>query len=208
MKFVLLVEGETERRSLPEFLGRGLNQQLNKKVGIDTIDMRGWSNFTKEVRKRTHTHLDSPRANSIIAVIGLLDLYAPTFYPNLKASSDEKHDWAVNHFESLVDRARFRMFFAVHEIEAWILSQPNLLPQPVQSSLPGSIAHPETVNHDQPPSHRLKQAYRDKLKTTYKKTTDGVNSFRQLDPAVVAQKCPRFHQMLNEMLALAQAAGN
>ncbi|HTN02294.1 MAG TPA: DUF4276 family protein, partial [Planctomycetaceae bacterium] len=113
----------------------------------------------------------------------------------------------VRHFESEVDRSRFRMFFAVHEFEAWLLSQPEIFRQEVQKRLPNRISAPETVNFDKPPSKLLNQIYLEATNKRYKKTTDGGTLFRKLQPDVAVDKCPYLKAMLEEMLLLAKAAG-
>ena len=47
--------------------------------------------------------------------------YGPTFYPDDRKTARERVAWARTHFESMVDHPRFRMFFAVHEVESWFL---------------------------------------------------------------------------------------
>lgn len=41
---------------------------------------------------------------------------------------------------------KFKMFFAVHETEAWLLSQPELFPQKVRGRIEKHRARPEAVN--------------------------------------------------------------
>jgi hypothetical protein len=91
----------------------------------------------------------------------------------------------------------------VHEVEAWLLSQPELFPSEVRKALPGTIAQPEGVNFQQPPSKLLQRLFKDKLKQTYKKVTHGKNLFDNLDPSVAYNKCPNLRELLDEMLRLA-----
>jgi hypothetical protein len=65
----------------------------------------------------------------------------------------------------------------------------------------------ELVNFNLPPSRLLDRAYRQATKKAYKKTADGKQLFRQLDPNVAALKCPRLMELLEEMLRLAHGAG-
>jgi hypothetical protein len=102
---------------------------------------------------------------------------------------------------------RFRMFFAVHEFEAWLLSQPDIFPREVRASLEGKVPQPENVNFDQPPAKLLDHLYKQKTKRNYKKTTYGKQLFSKFDPAVAATKCPYLQDMLNELLRLAKCAG-
>jgi hypothetical protein len=76
-------------------------------------------------------HLEGPDKNEVIAVISLLDLYGPTFYPDHLKKSKERYDWAKNDIEGKVNQAKFFQFFAVHEVEAWLLSEPNIFPADV-----------------------------------------------------------------------------
>ena len=43
---------------------------------------------------------------------------------------------------------KFRLFFAVHEFEAWLLSQPDIFPREIKNALQNRIAQPEQVNFD------------------------------------------------------------
>lgn len=207
MKFVLLVEGHTEKSIAAEFLKRWLDPQLDKHVGIQVVRFNGYAELVRKAATKAQMHLDGPRNEDIIAVIGLMDLYGPDIYPSHTQTADDRYDWGVQHFEKKVDRERFRMFFAVHEVEAWLLSQPTIFPANIQTGLPGKIAQPEAVNFDEPPAKLLDRVYKAHTDRNYKKTTYGAELFGKLDPAVAAQKCPRLMAMLSEMLRLAKDAG-
>ena len=205
MRFVLFVEGDTER-ALPAFLKRWLDPQLPQRVGITPVRFTGWAELRREIRKRAHLHLNSPQAGEIIAVVSLLDLYGPDFYPAHLTSAGERFDWAKNEIESEVGHPKFRQFFAVHETEAWLLSQPELFPVEVRSGFPGRINQPETINFNEPPAQLLGRLYRDRLRRTYKKIVNGKELFDQLDPDIAGDKCPKLRELLDEMLLLAQEA--
>ena len=80
-----------------------------------------------------------------------------------------------------------------------------MLPRAVREVLPATP--PEKVNFNEPPAKLLDRLYTSKLSRRYKKTTDGTNLFRALDPAVAYAKCPNLKLLLDDMLQLAQAAG-
>ena len=111
----------------------------------------------------------------------------------------------------IFDHQQFLMAFAVHEIEAWILSQPENFPERVQRGLSkqdfGRIAEPEKVNFTDPPSKLLGRLYRAGPRTIYKKTVEGSRLLRALDPVRAYKKCPYLAALLTEMLRLAQQAG-
>ncbi len=203
MRFVLFVEGDTER-ALPPFFKRWLDPQLPRRVGISPVRFTGWAEQRREVRKRAHLHLNGPRAEEIIAVISLIDLHAPDFYPAHLAGASERYEWAKSAIEKEVGHPKFRQFFAVHETEAWLLSQPELFPAEVRGGFPGRIDQPETVNFNEPPSHLLNRLYRDKLRRTYKKIVNGKVLFDQLDPEIAYQKCPKLKELFDDMLRLAK----
>ncbi len=209
MKFVLFVEGHAEKACLPAFLKRWLDTKLSRNVGIQIVRFEGWREFRKKAPVKAQMYLDKPRttAKQVIAVIGLLDLYGPDFHPKRLRTVHERHRWLVEDLERAVDRKRFKMFFAVHELEAWLLSQPEILPPKVRGALPGRAARPETVDFEQPPAKLLSRLYREKLGQGFKKTTDNQELFSKLNPARVKEKCPYFSNMLDAMVSLAKEHG-
>lgn len=210
MKFVLLVEGDAERAALPEFLARWLNPKLSRRVSVKAVKLSGSGGYLKEVVSRVAKQLHDPESHEIIAVLGLLDLYGlpKNFYPANLSSADERYVWAKRELESRVGQTKFRQFFAVHELEAWLLSDPNIFPREVRENFPASIAHPESVNFNQPPALLLERLYGQKLKKTYQKTIHGHELFSKLDPEIARQKCRYLKELMDEMLDLAKQIGN
>ena len=88
MRFVLFVEGHTEDIALPAFLKRWLDPRLGQPVGIRTVRFDGWAALLKDAPLKAHMHLNGPAKDDIVAVISLLDLYGPTFYPSNLIASD------------------------------------------------------------------------------------------------------------------------
>jgi len=207
MKFILFVEGETEKKTLPIFLQQWLNSRLSTRVGIDAVKFNGWQELVKDTPKKALLYINGPQQHDIVAVIALLDLYGPIFYPADKQTSKDRYTWAKVHLENKVNHPKFRQFFAVHETEAWLLSAPDLFPDEIKKALPGKIKNPEEVNFDEPPAKLLRRLYQDKTKRTFKKTTDGNELFDKLDPNLAYKKCPRLKELFDEMLKLAKQAG-
>lgn len=204
MKFILFCEGWTEDKALPEFLRRWLHAQFTERIGVKTVRFNGWKQLVDDAPKKAKLHLGKA---DVIAVIGLLDLYGPTFYPPNKNTVSERYDWAKSHLESNVGLSSYRQHFAVQEVEAWILSQPDLLPPAVKKKLPGTARQPETVNFNEPPSYLLDRLYGEALKKKYKKVTNGSDLFSKLDPNVVHQKCPYFKRFCDDLIELANGKG-
>jgi len=203
LKFVLFVEGDTEERVLPAFLKRWLDPRLPKPIGIRTVKFRGSGHYAQEIRKKVHLSLSGSAGEGVVAAIGILDLYGPTFYPSDRGSAEARMEWAKRHFEERVGHPRFSQHFAVHELEAWLLADRSILPEKVGKALPGRCSEPERVNFDEPPATLLDKVYRTQLGKPYKKVVDGANLFKALRPETAAEKCPRLHGLLQEMLVRA-----
>ncbi len=204
MKFILLCEGKTEQLALPEFLKRWLDVRLTQRVGIKPVKYEGWRALYDDYQKKAGMYLDE---EDVVGVITLLDLYGPVFYPQNKLSVVEKIVWGREHFQNAIDHSKFRFFFAVHELEAWLLSDPSLFPPEIQQSFPGRIQQPETVDFDEPPAKLLDKLYSLKLRKSFKKTTNGKELFLKLSPDIAYAKCPYLRELLDEMLRMAKNAG-
>lgn len=204
MKFVLFVEGHTEKQALANFLKRWLDPRLDNPVGIQMVRFGGWSDLVKEAPQKARMYLNR---KNIIGIIALLDLYGPTIYPDGKTTAVSRYNWAKSDLEKRVNDPNYRQFFAVHETEAWLLSDPEIFPPAIRNALSGKTQHPETVNFDEPPSKLLQRLYREKIKRPYKKVTHGKTLFDSLDPAIAYKKCPYLRELFDEMLKLAREAG-
>jgi hypothetical protein len=208
VRFVLLVEGATERLTAGSFLRKWLcPPRLKQPVGVHVKSFRGYADLARKVVDLAQMQLDDTDRGDILAVIGLLDLYGPDFYPGHATTAKDRYDWGVAYFERAVQRDRFRMFFAVHEFEAWLLAQPEIFPNAVRSAFPGKIANPERIDFNEHPVLLLDKLYKSKLGKGYRKTTDGRNLFEKLDPAVALGKCPYLKKMLDDMVQIAKDAG-
>jgi hypothetical protein len=207
MRFLIFVEGDTERAAVPAFLSGWLNQRVSSCVGVRPVRFKGCPHFLSEIRKIVHNMLEGPSSSEVIAGIGLLDLYGfPAFPEHLKSVGD-RYAWAVEDIEGKVDHPKFRMYFAVYELEAWLLSQPEILPVSVQRALPKTTQRPEDIDFDRPPSRLLQQLYSEKARCDYHKRVTGKALFAKLDPNVAYEKCPYLHRMLDDMLRFARKAG-
>jgi len=211
VKFVLFVEGKTESSGVPAFLKRWLDERLPQRVRIAPIKFNGVSDYCGEIRKKVHLYLSAARASDVIAGIGLLDLYGlePALrLPRSVKTVEQRYDWAKRELERSVNHTGFRQHFAVHEIEAWLLSDVGIFPSEIRRDLAGTSNAPEQVNFNMPPAQLLKRAFRDRLGRRYQKAVDGPNLFRLLKPDRARSKCPYLKVMMDEMLALAENANS
>lgn len=219
MKFILLLEGSTEAKGVHTFINRWLNQFFAVGVGVQPDTFEGWPDLHDSAPKKAARYLTDARSSGIIAVVSLLDLYGPTFYPADKVTVSERHTWGTGYMEGRIRQhfrdkglgedlaAKYRHFFAVHETEAWFLAQPTLFPDEVRQFLEKQPKAPEAVNFQTPPGKLLEQQYMQKLKVRYPKTTKALNFFPRLDAETVISRCPYLKAMLHELGQMALDAG-
>ena len=203
MKFILFTEGHTEHKAVPEFLKRWLDPKLSEPVGIQSVRFDGWAELVKDSPVKAELYLSK---DDVIAVVALLDLYGPTFYPGDKNTPDKRYRWAKQHLEEKVGQERFFQFFAVHEVEAWLLSDPSIFPTSVRTQVKKLSQFPEQVNNTNPPAKRLNDIYSRQTKRRYKKVVYGKDLFAKLDPDKAYGKCPYLKELLDGMLKLAKDA--
>ena len=204
MKFVIFVEGHTEHRVLADFVRPFLDSQLSQRIGVHTVLFKGYHQYLDEAPKKAKLYQSDP---DTLGIMGLLDIYGLKVLPEGERDKPGYLQRVKTKIEKSVDQAKFRQHFAVYELEAWLLSQPDIFPQAVVKDFPAGISNPEKVNHDEPPAKLLERLYEKNLKTGYKKVTDGQRLFSKLDPGVVYGKCPHFKRLLDDMVSTARGNG-
>ena len=71
MRFVLLVEGQTERDSAAAFFKRWLDPQLKQPVGIQVVTFDGYADLVCKMATKARMHLEGPKRSEIVAVIAV-----------------------------------------------------------------------------------------------------------------------------------------
>ncbi len=213
MKIQLFVEGDVEQKVLPGFLRRWLLHRGIKELPEFPTphNFHGCGSLLKEIGKSAAGFLGRSDADEPVAAIGIADLKDPidhSFFPANVTTVGDRYDYGVSRIQEQVGDPRFRMYFSVHELEAWLLAQPALLPPEIQPALDEIAADPEEVNFDEPPGRLLERLFREavnrrELRHPYRKMKHGVRFFRQLDPEIAYGKCPYLSRMLDDVLALA-----
>ncbi|MFG0261515.1 MAG: DUF4276 family protein [Novipirellula sp. JB048] len=206
MRFEIISEGETEKDSIAQFLKRWLDPRLSQPVGIKVSDEKGFARALRKISTKAKAKLDAPGNEDIIGVIGLIDLYGPEF-PDHVTSVADRYSWFKDEIERDVDDDRFRMHFAVHEVEAWLLADKSIFPRPVQDIWPSNLRPPEQVNFNEPPAKLLNKLYKQATRKTYKKTVNGKQLFGKLDVSSAVAACPYLKLLLDDMLDMAKAKG-
>ncbi len=217
MKVHLFVEGDLEQRVLPGFftrwlLARGFSQAPEIPTPHNFHDI---GKFVNEIGESAGGFLRKVDPNEQVAAIGIADLKDPidhAFFPPDVTTVQERYDYGVKKIQKEVGDSRFRMYFSVHEFEAWLLAEPGLFPAPIAEALAGIAVPPEAVNFNETPAKLLTRLFKEavrkgELKHPYRKIGHGVRYFNQLDPEIAYAKCPYLKRLLDDLLALAQEAG-
>lgn len=199
MRIVFLVEGDSDKRAIPPFIKRFLENRGLGHVGCEAVESGGWAKLSASAHERARLYLDR---DASYRVVTLLDLHGPDFLPHDKPVG-ERISHGRQLLESKLRDPRYRCFFAVHELEAWLLSDPSILPRAIQQQI---RHHPEEQNDNVPPKKLLKSLYRRHLNREYKETTDAVNLFLRLDPMKAASSCPNLKLLLDQVEQWALAA--
>ena len=197
MRLLLYVEGETEK-CLPSFFSRWLQSRLHNGIQLKPVNFRGAGNYRREFAERARRDLQNAQ---VLGIVGILDFYGSGLsYP--QGSVAVKYRWAKEHLERQVGEPAFLQHFAVHETEAWLLSEPSIFRPEIRPSLP-KASQPESVDSARPPSFVLKDLYRSKLDRTYGKALEGSSLFSKLNPETAYARCPHLKLLLDDILALA-----
>ncbi|MGH7627578.1 MAG: DUF4276 family protein [Gemmatimonadaceae bacterium] len=203
MKILLFVEGATEARCIPPLLRRWLDAHSASRVGVIPVKFEGWATYYKDIAHKVSLNLGPNRRSDIVGGIGLLDLYGPTFFPEGMTSAEARRQWAISHIETRVGNPLFQQHFAVHETEAWLLSQPEIFPRTVSEALGVRSGKPESINFANPPAKLLARIYRERLNKNYKKIIDGFTLFGKLDLDEARKQCPSLVAFLDDALRMA-----
>ncbi|MBW2618407.1 MAG: DUF4276 family protein [Deltaproteobacteria bacterium] len=196
----MFVEGHTEKY-LPEFFRRWIDPKTERRIRIITRRFNGVSDYLDDFSRVAEYRL---REEKVAFIFGLLDLYG---LPDEYALGDNVAKRVANARSKIEGRlpdgirGSFKQHFAVHETEAWLLSDPSIFGE---VTIPDSWSRkPESINMDKPPAKQLKELFA-KKKNIYKKTTHARILFPKLDPEQAASKCPHLKAFLDDLLKQAR----
>ena len=201
MKIAIMVEGKTERAfkaQLRTFLEARLTGPMPR-LDFQPYDGR----LPKEVRLKREVHLllTSGREPAD-AVIALTDVYTGTNPPDFADAADAREKMR----KWVGPEGRFHPHAAQHDFEAWLLPYWDEIQRLAGSNHKAHWSSPEQVNHGNPPSRRIIEAFRTgKTGRAYSKTRDAAKILRDKDLLVSARACPELKAFLNTILVLCGA---
>ncbi len=196
MKIAILVEGATEtafKQILLDFLKSRLQQRMPK---LNLIPYDGRIPKEDKLTRIVNNLLDKDAYNAVIA---LTDVYTGTndFQDAADAKAKMKA-WVGNN-------PNFYPHAAQYDFEAWLLPYWSTIQRLARHnrSAPGSL--PEQVNHNNPPSYRIKEIFEiGQCKRSYSKTRDAASILRKNNLMDAVSVCPELKAFLNTILSLCE----
>jgi hypothetical protein len=193
MTVALLIEGKTEKAFLPH-LRRFLETRLTGRMPrLDPVPYDGRLPRGEKLRRDVERLLsDGPRAAD--AVIALTDVYTGTReFENAGDAKEKMCAWVGND--------RFYPHAAQYEFEAWLLPFWSDIQRIAGHNAAAPGGPPEGVNHQYPPSARIKDIFRAGNRgRAYIKVRDAGRILSDKDLLVSANACPELKAFLNTIL--------
>lgn len=195
MRIAILVEGATERAFIPflrEFLSTHLPQQMPR---LRPIIYDGRIPKEDKLRRKVEHLLDDYHA-----VIALTDVYTGTAdFVDATDAKTKMTAWVGNN-------PNFYPHAAQHDFEAWLLPFWPTIQRLAGHNTAAPPGQPEQVNHNNPPSYRIKAIFERGHRRSYIKTRDATRILQENDLMVSAQACPELKAFLNTILSLCGGA--
>ena len=196
MRIVIMVEGKTERAFIPylrAFLRARLHANMPKLIGHP---FDGRLPKREALRRRVEMLLNENR-DPADAVVALTDVYTgDDDFTNADDAKAKMRAWVG-------DNPSFHPHAAQYDFEAWLLPYWDDITRRVggNRSRPGD--NPEAVNHDNPPSRRLRELYRTGAKKRhYVKEREARAILEGKDLMVAIAACSELKAFVNTLLAL------
>lgn len=200
MRIAIIVEGKTEKAFIPhlrEYLKPHLTGSMPRLTPYP-YDGR----IPKEDKlRRVVDGLLRDRADHVIA---LTDVYTGDNPPEFQDAADAKskmRQWVGN-------EPRFHPHAAQHDFEAWLLPYWEAIRKLAGHNRAAPAGHPETVNHNNPPAHRIKEVFEiGRCRDSYVKPRDAGRILHDngLGPAV--EQCPELKALVNTILSVCGGQG-
>lgn len=148
-----------------------------------------------ELKKKVETSLRGKNPSD--HVIALTDVYTGAAdFSDAEDAKNKMRDWVGK-------ETRFSPHVALHDFEAWLLPYwPDI--QRLAGHNNAAPAHnPETVNHSNPPAHRIKEVFEiGKSRDSYSKVRDATRILKDKDLGVAISNCAELRAFVNTIIRL------
>lgn len=199
MKIAILVEGPTEKifkTKLIEFLKGPLEGRM---PDLRFHPQNG--RIPKEDKLQRVIRAILSGKDAADHVIALTDVYTGTDdFADADDAKAKMRQWVGK-------EERFHPHVSLHDFEAWLIPYWNQIQKLAGCTTKTPGLHPESINHGNPPSKRIAQAFRQgKCRDDYVKTRDGTRILRDVDLTVAINACPELKAFINTIITLSGGA--
>jgi len=197
----MIVEGKTETAFVPH-LRTYLETHLRGRMpNLDPLPYDGRIPSGDKLRRVVQKLLQD-RCRPADHVIALTDVYTGASPPDFEDATDalkKMRDWVGN-------ESRFHPHAAQHDFEAWLLPYWSDIQRLAGHNLAAPRGNPENVNHEKPPSERIKEIFRIGSRgRAYVKPRDAGRILRDNDLSVAVLQCSRLKALMNTILGICGA---
>lgn len=191
MRIAILVEGHTEKAFIPT-LQNFLRTRLQVMPRLHPIPFYGRIPKEDKLRRVVEHLLDDHNA-----VIALTDVYTGNM--DFTDASDAKAKMAI----WVGNNSNFYPHAAQYDFEAWLLPFWSTIQELARHNRSAPSGHPEQVNHNRPPSYRIKEIFElGRCRDSYIKPRDAKRVLERNDLLESARACPELKAFLNTILTL------
>ena len=192
MKISLIVEGKTEKVfvcKLREYLETPLHEKMPK---LPPVPQNHGIPLGDKLDKLVNSLLSGRDASD--HVIALTDVY-----PMFSSAGNAKEKIR----QSVKNQDRFHVHVAQYEFEAWLLPYWPQIQQLAKHNQSAPRGSPEMVNHNNPPSTRIKEIFRrGNGRDGYIKTRDAPRILKNADLNIAIQQCSELKSLVNTILSI------
>jgi hypothetical protein len=149
--------------------------------------------------QRVVANLLADKRNPADHVIALTDVYTGTHPPDFADATDARKKLR----EWVGEEKRFHARAAQHDFEAWLLPYWSDIQKLAGHNKAAPEGNPESVNHNNPPSFRIKEIFRiGRCRSDYVKARDAGRILRDNDLSVAVSQCPELKGFVDTIIKL------
>jgi hypothetical protein len=195
MKIAVICEGKTEK-TFKESLDKFLRQHLSGNMPALRFHPYHGRIPTNNKLKRLVENLLKDGYDHVIALTDVYTGTQPPEFENAQNAIRKMWQWVG-------DNPQFHPHAAQHDFEAWLLPYWSTIQKIAGHNKGAPTGQPETVNHNNPPAHRIGEIFRiGKSGRSYVKTRDAKKILEGQDLLVSARQCPTLKSFINTILSL------
>jgi hypothetical protein len=198
MRIAVIVEGKTEKAFMPHFR-KYLEVRLRGRMpNLDPLPYDGRIPTEDKLRRVVHGLLrDGCRPAD--HVIALTDVYTGSRPPDFQDASDAKNKMR----RWVGDEPKFHPHAAQFDFEAWLLPYWATIQRLAGHNKAAPAGNPESVNHENPPAHRIKEIFEiGRCRTGYVKPRDAGRILRDNGLSEAVNQCSELKALVNTILKL------